>query len=219
MSKQITPSISASGPADFYAAHSEASEEWKLSTYYSTRGDSGTIYPVPVDSVSPNGVTGVLAVTFTEPTHAYVRTEGHLNDNLTILTYRSTEFLVSAHLYKKGDRWELGSELSSGKATRRDNWSDATPTQKSKLMETVVAVMNAYADTPEFIATRKAGTEYNARIDLDSAEREVSKLEDQLKIARAARRKAKVRHDAALLAISDPGVAERPPFRTRGPQS
>ena len=46
--------------------------ELKLSSYYQTRGDKGTIYPVPVDSVSENGVTGVLAVTFTEPTHAYM---------------------------------------------------------------------------------------------------------------------------------------------------
>lgn len=176
-----------------------AAQEWKLSTYYSTRGESGTIYPVPVDSVSENGVTGVLAVTFTEPTHAYVRTEGHINDDLTILTYRGIEFLVSVHVYLKDGKWQLGDYKTH--ATRRDNWSDATPAQTRKLEETVLAVMNTYADTPEFVAARKSGTEYNARIDLDSAQRKVNELEEQLKAARAELRKAKRTHDAALSEI------------------
>jgi hypothetical protein len=196
----------------------EKSSNLKLSTYYTNRRDPGTVYPVTVDSVSPNGVTGVLAVTFTEPTHASVRTEGHVNDDLTILTYRGTEFLVHVHVYLKGGKWVLGEDRVH--ATRRDNWSDATPTQASKLAETVLAVMNAYADTPEFVAARNAGTEKYARFDLESAQRKVRELEEQLKAARAEQRKAKRAHEAALDKYQPP--AEPPavnPFKTRGPQS
>ena len=153
--------------------------ELKLSSYYQTRADTGTVYPVSVDH---NGVTGVIAVTFTEPTHAYVRTEGHVNDDLTILTYRGTEFLVSLHAHRTAYAWERGERVH---ATRRDNWSDATPTQAKKLSEAMIATLNALADSPEFVAARKYGTLHNAAIDRESAERKVREAKEALKQARA----------------------------------
>lgn len=150
----------------------------------------GVVYPVNVDH---NGVTGVVAVAFTRLGHAYVSTRAHVNDHLTALTYRGTSFLHGVHVKLEGGAWTWDGDYR-GKATRRENWSDATPAQTERLSAALLSIMpRVWADNPDAIRTAE---KFNAEMALSMAESDLADLAPKVLAAKKAKRAAQRRLDA-----------------------
>ena len=152
---------------------------------YPVRREDHVVFPVRVDR---DGVTGVVSVTFTDEGHVYVSTEGHVNNDYTVLAYRGEEYLASihAHVDSKG-AWHL----DRTHATRRASWTDAPRTYAEKISSALLAVAHdTYASNPDAV---RAGELRQARFALESAERDLSEAEVAVKVARLAAKKARQR--------------------------